>query len=396
VAFFSYQAVSAEGGLTEGVIEASEYTIAVERLKHSGVIPLQVTAEKEKRERRTFRFRRYDVLTFTAQLSALLNAGLPLDRCLEILVRVTEQRSMKGIIETLLKEIREGSTFSDALARHPQVFNGLYVSMARAGEAGGVLEVVLEKLNEFQESTKQLKGHLFSAMIYPAILLLTGCLSIAILLTFVLPRFSAIFSEMGRALPQPTVILIAVSDFLREYWWILLAFLIFAGLFFKQYARSVKGRRRIDYVKLKLLGDIIRKLETARFCRTLGTLLRSGVSLLHALSNAKDVMGNSVMGSAIDGVIQNAREGRGIGGPISAAQIFPLLAVSMIQVGEETGQLDVMLLKVASTYEESLRNSVKRFISLIEPLLILAMGLVIGFIVIAMLMAIFSITDFPV
>jgi general secretion pathway protein F len=269
------------------------------------------------------------------------------------------------------------------------------VNMVRAGEAGGVLNVVLDKLNEFLESTKELKDQIFSAMIYPTILSLTGGISIIILLTFVLPKFSVIFTELGGALPLPTKILLAVSDAMRTYWWMGAAAIAGTWIGLKGYFRSAGGRYKWDALKLRLLGDVVRKLETARFCRTLGTLLRSGVSFLQALANSKDVINNQVIASALDNVSKGAKEGKGIAAPLQEAHVLPQLALSMIKVGEETGQLDTMLLKVATAYEKSLRDSVKRFVSFIEPAMILMMGLVIAFIVISMLMAIFSITDMP-
>jgi general secretion pathway protein F len=325
----------------------------------------------------------------------LLSAGLPLDRSLNILAEILENRETKDIVQGILKSIREGSSFSDALERHPRMFTRLYVNMVRAGEAGGVLDAVLEKLNEFLETTKELRDNVVSSMIYPLILLATGGLSVIVLLTYVLPKFSVIFADLGAAMPLPTKILLAVSQGLQDFWWA--AGLAIAGFvyLFRRYIKSPAGRIQWDRFKLRLLRDLTTKLETARFCRTLGTLLKSGVPLLQALTNAKDVIGNRVMAAAIDGVTKGVKEGKGIALPLSSARVLPPLALSMIKVGEETGQLDAMLMKVANTYEKSLRVAVKRFVSLMEPALILAMGLVIGFIVLSMLTAIFSITELP-
>jgi general secretion pathway protein F len=320
---------------------------------------------------------------------------LPLDRSLTILAEISEAKEMKEVVQGVLKSIREGSSFSEALEKRPRLFSPLYVSMVRAGEAGGVLDVVLEKLTEFQETAKELKDHVFSAMIYPVILLITGGLSLVLLVTFVLPRFSTIFAELGSALPLPTQILIAVSTGLRSYWWIMPLAAIIGWAFFKSATRSEEGKYKWDRFKLRLLGDIITKLETARFCRTLGTLLRSGVPLLQALANSKGVITNRVIAAAIDDVSKGAKEGRGIAVPLSETRVLPSLALSMVKVGEETGQLDTMLLKVATTYERSLREAIKRFVGFFEPVMILFMGLVIGFIVVSMLLAIFSIAELP-
>jgi general secretion pathway protein F len=394
---FAYRSTTMEGIVTEGVIEAADEKSAIERLKNSEVIPLEVRAPREGglKAKLKLKIRRLDLVTFTAELSALLGAGLPLDRSLNILAEISEHRRMKEVVQSLLKTIREGGSFSEALQKHPEEFSRLYVNMVRAGEAGGFLDVILERLNEFLESSKELKDHVFSAMIYPTILFITGGLSIILLLTFVLPRFSVIFAELGSSLPLSTQILLVVSDALKSYGWILLILIVAAWFAFKNYISTDGGKYKWDAIKLRLMGDVIIKLETARFCRTLGTLLASGVSLLQALNNAREVIGNQVIASAIEAVSKGAKEGKGISGPLAQAGIFPPLALSMIKVGEETGQLEPMLIRIAVTYEKSLRQAIKRFMGFLEPVLILMMGLVIGFIVISVLLAIFSITEMP-
>ena len=393
---FSYRATTMEGAIVEGVIEAVDDKSAIERLKNTGIIPLEVISPKEGIKKRiTLRSSKGDLLIFTTELSALLGAGLPLDRSLNILSEISGSREMKDIIQSILKSIREGNSFSDALQKHPRVFPRLYINMIRAGEAGGVLDVVLDKLNEFLESAKALKDHILSVMIYPAILVLTGGASIIVLLTYVLPKFSVIFAELGGSLPLSTKILLTLSNTLKSYWWIVLSIIIMGYVILKRYTKTDTGRYKWDSFKLKIMGEVIRKLETARFCRTLGTLLKSGVPLLQALNNSKDVINNKVIASAIDTVSAGAKGGKGIAVPLSDTKVFPQLALSMIKVGEETGQLDSMLLKVATTYEKSLNESIKRLTSLLEPVMILIMGMVIGFIVISMLMAIFSITELP-
>jgi general secretion pathway protein F len=396
LAIFSYRATTIQGSVVEGVIEAADEKSAIERLKNTGYIPLKVASPKASLKKRlVLKSSKGTILTFTTELSALLSAGLPLDRSLNILSEISESGEMKDIIQSVLKSIREGSSFSDALQKHPKVFPKLYINMIRAGEAGGVLDVVLDKLNEFLESSKALREHISSVMIYPAILMITSGISIIILLTYVLPKFSLIFAELGGALPLPTQILLAVSNTLKSYWWIALLAVLFCWMIFKNYVRSDAGRYQWDSFKLKIMKDIVQKLETARFCRTLGTLLKSGVPLLQALNNAKDIISNRVIASAIDAVSAGAKEGKGIAAPLAGTRVFPQLALSMIKVGEETGQLDTMLIKVASTYEKSLNIAIKKFVTLLEPMMILTMGLIIGFIVVAMLMAIFSISDLP-
>jgi general secretion pathway protein F len=396
MAVFSYRGTNIEGTIIEGAIEAADEQAAIERLKNSNIIPLKIFIPgKGLKKRFSLRVHSGDLLNFTTELSSLLEAGLPLDRSLNILSGIAENKEKQNLIQAILRSIREGSSFSDALQKHPRMFSRLYINMIKAGEAGGVLPVVLEKLTEFLESAQELKEQVLSSMIYPIILVSTGGLSIIILLTYVLPKFSVIFSELGSSLPLSTQILLSFSQGLKTYWWIAMILLFLSWLLFRTYTKSQQGRYQWDRLKLKLMGDIIRKLETARFCRTLGTLIKSGVPLLQALKNSQDVITNQAIASALNAVSQGVKEGKGMALPLAAAGVFPPLALSMIKVGEETGQLDTMLLKVAAAYEKSLRVSIKRFISFLEPAMILGMGLVIGFIVLSMLLAIFSITDLP-
>lgn len=396
MAMYSYTATTFEGNIVEGVVEAPDERSAVEKIRNSGIIPVRISVPATSAKKKfSLRSSRGDLLTFTTELSALLSAGLPIDRSLNILSGISEGERMKEVINSVLTGIRGGSSFSESLQKHPDIFPKLYISMVRAGETGGVLDIVLDKLNEFLETAKELRDSVVSAMVYPLILTLTGGISIVILLTFVIPRFSAIFDEIGGVLPFSTRFILGISVTLRSYWWMFFPAIIAVVLFFRAYGRTERGANTLDELKLKLLGDVVTKLETARFCRTLGTLLRSGVPLLQALSNAKEVIGNRIIAGNIDAITKNVREGKGIAAPLMDAGIFPRLALSMIKVGEETGQLDTMLLKVAATYEKGLRDAVKRFMSLLEPAIILAMGIIIAFIVVSMLMAVFSILELP-
>ncbi len=393
---FSYRATTREGQVVEGVIEAPAEEIAIDRLRNAGVIPLRLAAPRQSVIKKLSpRSRNRDLLNFTAELSELVNAGLPLDKSLTILGEISGGTEIKRLIHAILTSVREGSSFSDALKKHPQIFPVLYVNMVRAGETGGVLGAVLEKLNEFLETTNELKNHVVSAMIYPTILGVTGGVSIIVLLTFVLPRFSVIFSEFGGSLPFTTRMLLVLSNGLRSWWWVGAALTAGAIVLCASWIRTETGKTHWDLLTLKIMEDVVRKLETARFCRIFGTLLQSGISVLQALNNARGIIGNRIIAAGIESVAQGAREGRGIAIPLAEAHVFPALALSMIKVGEETGRLDSMLLKVAGTYEKGLKESVKRFMGLIEPAMILGMGLVIGFIIISMLLAIFSTMDLP-
>ena len=398
MANFTYRAVTRDGSTVEGAIEAADEKAAIDRLRNSGIIPLSVTPPKEGGIRKRFALRsaRADLLTFTTELSALLGAGLPLDRGLNIISEVSEGREMKEIVQSILRGIREGSSFSDALQKHPKVFPRIYISMVRAGEAGGILGAVLEKLNEFLESSKELRDSVISAMIYPALLVTVGFACIIIMFIFVLPSFASLFSDAGGRLPFTTQMILWASSFISSWWWIFLAVGAASFLSFRRYIQTERGRFWWDGLKLRLMRDIIIKLEAARFCRTLGTLLKNGVPLLQALNNSTDVIGNRTVAMALTNLHKGAKEGKGLAEPLAAANIFPHLAISMIRVGEETGQLDNMLIRVANTYEKSLRESIKRFMNLLEPAIIIAMALIIGFIVISIFLAIFSIFELPV
>jgi general secretion pathway protein F len=382
--------------IVEGTIDAVNEKAAIDNILKSGTILLSISPLNKKYQEKTEKkSSKRDVQIFTSELSVLLGSGMPLDRSLLTLSKVTESKDMKKVVQSILKYIREGKSFSDSLLMHPQTFSKFYINMIKAGEASGSLDEILNKLNEFLESTQELKEHIFSAMIYPTILIVTSIMSIMVLLIFVVPRFSLIFSDLGGALPIPTKMLIFISEGLLSYWWIFVL-LIFTGLIiFKNCHKSEENRYKWDAFTLKLMGNVIKKLETARFCRTLGTLLKSGVPLLQALNNSKDVVNNQVISRALNAISKEAKEGKGIAAPLSSANVFEPLALSMIKVGEETGQLENMLIKIASAYEKNLKESIKRFVSILESVMILSLGLIIGFIVLSMLMAIFSIVDLP-
>ncbi len=405
---FVYKAADAAGKVTKGAIEAAGERDAVGRLQDMGLIPIRVRQAGGGSKRlglglsqagRTL-FQRVtgkDLVAFTQDLSALLEAGLPVDRALSILRQVAEKPRMKEIIGEVLKAVQGGSYLSDALAKYPRFFSSFYVNMVRAGEAGGVLEAVLSRLGEFLESTQDLKDYVKSALVYPVFLLLMGGVSIIILLTFVIPKFSVIFSDLGQAIPMPTQILLAVSSLIRDYWWALLGSCALAVFALHRYAATPAGRLNLDRRKLRapVLGTLVRRIEVARFARTLGTMMESGVPILQALSLVKGIMTNRVIVESLDQVYDRVKDGERLSRPLEELGIFPSLAVQMVTVGEETGRLDSMLVKVAENYEKVVRNTIKRLISFLEPAMILLMGLVVGFIVVSMLLAIFSVNEMP-
>ena len=405
---YSYKATDTSGKIIKGSLNVPDEKGVAARLHSMDYIPIRIGPPGKERISLDFDLSKRvgaifknsftkDVLTFTQDLVALLEAGLPVDKALSILAGVTETDGFKEIIKDILKSIQGGSYLSDALAKYPVVFSSFYVNMIKAGEAGGILDNVLNRLGVFLESAQELRDYIKAAMVYPAFLAFVGGISIIILLTFVIPKFSVIFSDMGQTIPLSTRFLLGFSEILRVYWWAIIGVSAAGYLFLRRYAGTRAGRIKIDKYKIQfpVSGELVKKIETAKFARTLGTLMKSGVPILQALLLVKDIIGNRVIAKSIEKIHERVKKGESLSKPVSDSGVFPSLAIEMITVGEETGKLDEMLLKVADNYEKIVRNMVKKFISLLEPAMILVMGLVVGFIVISMLMAIFSINEMP-
>jgi type II secretion system protein F len=401
---FSYRASDRQGQTIDGVMEAPDVRGVVERLQRDAYFPIRIAPHEDRRSVLGLnwtgfargRVSRRDVLTFTHQLGTLVEAGLPLDRALVILEDLAPSPRLRVITADLLKAIRGGSSLAEAMAKHqPRPFSRLAVNMVRAGEKGGVLEATLKRLAELLEETQEFKETLVSALIYPILLTAAGSAAVVFLLTFVIPRFVDIFKDLGQSLPLPTQILLGISGVVQQYWWLFGVLVLLAILGVRVMLSSTVGRWRWDrlLLQLPLLGEVVLKTETARFARVLGTLLKSGVPVLTALGVVRDLAGNQVLGRAIERVSDGVRRGAGISGPLGESKEFPPMAVHMVRVGEETGRLEEMLLKLAADFESEVRRLVKRLMGLLEPSIILIMGLVVGFIVVALLMAIFSITE---
>jgi general secretion pathway protein F len=400
---YLYKATTLTGQTVEGLMDGKDEETIVQGLHQLGYIPIRISSVQEKGA--TLRLSSIlpkrvgikDLLLFTQELSTLISSGLPIDRSLNILGTLTENEKLQETVKDVLKKIEGGNSFAEALGNHPKIFSKLYVNMVKAGESGGFLETILSRLAQYLQSTKEIRDTLISVMIYPLILTIVSGISIIILMTFVIPRFGRIFSDMGQAIPLPTQILLSISDWVRGYWWVGLGIVLLAYFGFKIYTQQEERKLNWDGFKLRwaFIGDLIKKVEVARFSRTLGTLLQSGVAILHALNLAKEISQNRVISRSIAYVHDRLREGKAISKSLGETEIFPPLAIQMIGVGEETGRLDEMLIRVAETYEENVQSSLKRFVSLLEPMIILTMGVVVGFIVISMLLAIFSINEIP-
>lgn len=407
MAEFQFKAADPSGKIVKGVMEAASERAVVAQLRDRRMVPIRIALVETRAMgllsarldlgRLLRRVTGRDVTQFTQELATLLGAGLPVDRALGILAGATPKESFKRLLLEIKADVQSGSYLSDALAKHPRVFSNFLVNMVKAGESGGVLEAVLERVGDFLESTQEMLDHIKSSLIYPIFLVLIGGVSILILLTVVIPKFSIIFEDMGAALPLSTRLLLAGSGFLERYFWLIAAVFIAGVAVADRYRRTPAGRLAIDrrLLRIPVLGALIREIETARFARTLGTLVRSGVPILRALNLAKDIVQNRTMAGALDAVHTRVKEGEHLSAPMADTGLFPDLAAQMIRVGEETGRLGDMLIRVGDRYEKSVRVLIKRLISLLEPVMILAMGLVVGFVVISMLTAIFSINEMP-
>jgi general secretion pathway protein F len=325
----------------------------------------------------------------TRELATLLQAGLPLDRALTVLAQLSQAGPVRTMIERLREKVRGGSTLADALSAYPDSFPNFYAGMVRAGEAGGTLDGVLVRLADSLDRAQALKESIRSALTYPALVVVMAVVSLAVLLTLVVPEFRALFEESGAALPLPTQILIGTSDFLQAYWWACLFVILAAIMGLRQHNRNPEGRLRWDrwMIGTPVFGDLIRKVEVARFSRTLGTLLANGVSVLPALTMTTGTLGNRAVSEAVGRAQSRLAKGEGLADPLAESGAFPGLALQLIRVGEETGQLEAMLLRIADIYDDEVKRSIQRMLSLLVPLVTIALGILIGGIMYSLLAA---------
>jgi type IV pilus assembly protein PilC len=332
------------------------------------------------------------VAIFTRQFSVMIDAGLPLVQCLEILGNQQDNKVFKRTLIQIRQDVESGSNLADAMRKHPKVFNDLYTNMVAAGEAGGILDTILQRLATYIEKSVKLNGQVKSAMIYPVAVIGIACIVVAVILWKVIPVFASLFESLGAELPLPTRVVIALSNFLGDYWWMLIGSFFALGYATKQYHQTYKGKRVLDGILLRapVLGMLLRKIAVARFCRTLSTLTSSGVPILDGLQITARTAGNSIIEDAIMATRKSVEEGKTISEPLGDTEVFPPMVVQMIAVGEQTGALDTMLSKIADFYEEEVDTAVAGLMKLLEPVLIAFLGVAIGGIVIAMYMPMFS------
>jgi len=397
---FTYKAVTPSGETLTGEMEAPSQELVIAHIQETGNIPVQareVSAgfrfETLLRGRQNLNQR--EVGDLTGQLATLLGAGLPLDRSLGILVELAENERVERTLSRVRDRVREGVALSDALEERHGTFSRFYINMVRAGEMGGALDQTLARMSEYLERSKALKDGVVSALIYPALLVILAIASLMLLMVYVIPQFTPMFEDFGGELPWLTRIVIATGDLLKNFWWALLGAIVLGSLWFRGQMRKPASRLRWDgrFLGLKWIGDVIAKIEMARLARTTGTLLVNGVPLLSAISIARNVMTNTVLREDVAEAAKKVKTGTPLARALDASGHFPRLALQMVNVGEETGQLDAMLLKVADTYDREVRTTVDRLMAMLVPALTLGLAVVIGVIVMSVLMAILSINE---
>ncbi len=410
---YRYRAVNPAGEVAVGELDAANEAEIVDRLRDQGLMPMHIAhatgggaqtagaaAAREPGAQRRVWFRakkvtRDQLLAFTRELATLLHAGLPLDRALEVLIGLASTPAVAQLLQGIRDDVRGGKALSQALDARREVFSRFYISIVRAGEAGGALGIVLQRLADTMERNKELRDTVKSALIYPTILICVAVASVILLLSWVVPQFESTFAQAGKALPLPTQVVIFVGKFLKEWWWAMLIVVALAIAWFRRRGNNpvIRFKRDTRMLHAPLLGDLIAKIEVARFARTLATLLGNGVTLLTGLSIVKETMTNVVLGGALEGVIAKLREGKGFGRPLAETNLYPRLAIQMIKVGEESGRLEEMLARVADVYDREVQVAVKRFLAILEPALILGLAVLIGGIVLSILLGVLGMTE---
>ena len=406
--FFQYKAVTPSGEVQEGVLEASSTNTAVARLQEMGLIPIRaeeaggaqaaVAASPRAPLFKRNKVTQEDIGVITRELATLLKAGLPLDRSFEILISLASSPKVAELLAKIRNDVRGGSALSKALDAQRGVFSRFYINMIRAGEAGGSLPTVLLRLAEYMERAKALRDNVTASLTYPAFLAVVSILAVVVLLGAVVPRFKPIFAGTGKAVPLMTKAVLFAGDAMRNYWIFMLFAAAALAILAQRRLRDPEVRYRFDrwLVTGPVVGNLFTRVEMARFSRTLGTLLANGVTLVAALTIVRETMGNAYLAEAIGSVARELKEGRGLGRPMMETGRFPMLAVHMIQVGEETGRLDDMLMQVAETYDHEVEVAIRKALALLQPAMIVVMAAVIGFIIIAILSAMLSVYDLPI
>ncbi len=399
---YHYKAVGRDGETLEAERDAVDEATLLLVLQAEGLLPIRIVPARSRPlawlipGRGKNRISQQQVVLFTRELLTLLQAGLPLDRALTVLLELTgTEPELNALISRVLESVKGGAQLSDALGQYGDVFSRFYLNLIRAGEAGGALETVLERLTDYLERSRELKETVSTAMIYPAILVTMAMGSLLLLLTFVVPQFTEMFESAGKELPIPTQIVVGLAEGLRSYWWVLIVLTMALVSYIRHQAADPVRRQFWDeqFLKIPLVGDLILKFEVASFSRTLATLLTNGVSMLAAMTIVRETLGNRVVADKVGLATESLKRGGGLSAPLMEANVFPTLALQMIKLGEESGHLAEMLDRVATTYDKEIRIAVQRLLALLEPILIVGLGILIAGIIISILMAILSVND---
>ncbi|GAB4223592.1 MAG: type II secretion system F family protein [Acidobacteriota bacterium] len=394
MATYTYKGRTRSGAAAEGTVEAQTRDEALAALRRQGVLN-PVISEKGK-EFALPRLRggvsKKEIAVFTRQFSVMIDAGLPLVQCLEILGSQQTNKMFQAVLNAVRSDVEAGMTLADSLRKHPKVFDDLYCNMVAAGEAGGILDTILQRLSLYIEKIVKLRAAVRGALIYPVAVLVIAAVVVWVILTFVIPVFADLFVGLGARLPLPTRIVIALSNFMRSWWWLMLGGIVLAAFGVRQYYRTYRGRRVIDgfMLKVPVIGMLLRKIAVARFCRTLATLTSSGVPILDGLDITARTAGNAIVEDAITRVRRSVEQGKTVHEPLRETKVFPDMVVQMIAVGEQTGAMDTMLSKIADFYEDEVDEATANLLSLLEPVMIVFLGTVIGGIVISMYLPMFS------
>lgn len=389
---FVWEGKLANGSIKKGEIEANDKATAALILKRQRIMPTKLKAKPKQITLFEKGIKTKDIVIFTRQFSTMINAGLPLVQCLDILSTQQPNPSFKKVLIQIKGDVEGGSTFADALGKHPKIFDNLYVNLVAAGEVGGVLDTVLNRLAVYMEKNEALKNKVKGAMTYPIIVLCVAFGVVAVLMIFVIPTFSDMFKQFGAALPGPTQLVVDLSNFFRKFWWLMIGLIIATIFGFKWIRTQEKGRFYTDKMALKLpvFGPLIQKVAVAKFTRTLGTMISSGVPIMDGLDITSKTAGNMIVENAIKAVRTAISEGRTMSEPLEQTGIFPGMVVQMIGVGEATGAMDQMLSKIADFYDEEVDTAVEALTSALEPMLMVFLGGIIGFVVVAMYLPIFK------
>ena len=397
---YQYKALDSNGKAVTGVIDADSAREARAKLRLQQIFATDIS-ESEKGVRLTSEIKiktllkrtgPREVTVVTRQLATLLRAGLPLVRSLQAIEDQLEDSPLRTHIVDIREDVNRGLNLADSLEKHTRIFSPLYVNMVRAGESAGALDNILERLATYSEKTMALRNKVRSAMFYPAFMSIMGVLAVAILLTFVVPTITKIFVDTKQQLPFPTLVLLGASEFMKNYWWIVVAAVVGTAILFKRITKRKGARIFMDRLKLRLpvFGSLVRKMAVSRFARTLSILAASGVPILKAMNIVRNIVGNEVLSKAIDDAADAVGAGKSIAEPLKESRVFPPIVIHMIAVGEASGKLEEMLQNVANAYDNEVENSVAALLSLLEPVMIVVLGLVVGFIVIAILLPIFE------